>query len=1007
MNILFLHIGDLHIENKQGLNLFQIHKIVDSLNSFRSFDRIIIIISGDIAYSGEEDQYDVAYYCVGNIIAGIKRHYGYTGQFDVLCVPGNHDVFHNGNCMTGDTLQCIRKANEYEKHLSEELQKQNSFLNFAKRNNCFLSGNIFCRRKIDVNGFVIEANLINSAVFSIFDEDKGLHYIPQHCINDLNAPSGADFVITVMHHSPDWYVDSYKNMLEAAIYGKSSLVFYGHEHYIGNKKVSHENNAPALIQAGGCLCENDNWTKSTYHVGLLDTETLVYKQGKFIWNDGQKQYEQKEVIENVLLKKPSIEKHIDVLPSYIVSLCEDIKHDISEDFRDYYVFPRIQTEDQNGTIGKEITTEEEFISELLKRKKNLITGGYNSGKSALLKSLFFCLSKDYVVIYCDIADIRGKRAERIIKNCFVDIYGDNESDYNRFLQIPKEKRILIIDDIDQIKQCSFDSFISELGETFEYFIFASKQILDISLLDRMKVLLKTIDLVYKYRITPFYSDKRYTLIKKVVSLQIEDSESITKTTQLLSEAIKAQRRFISLDPDFIIKYVEYYCKNIGEASNNDSGVFSKVFEASLINAISKYQTSKLSVDKIFVLLSKIAHYIHFNKTYPIPHISVIEIIDAYNEKYGDSVNSIEAVNIMTNAKVLISEVGSEGYLFANKNYLAFFVAREVNSQYNTMGDDSDLQKILKCSCFGINSDILLFISYITDNIRILRLILHMVNEYSSGWDEFRFGDNMPQFLKSERKHTVDLPPSDARDNEKKAEIEAEKTTSNELTTLDIYDYSEADADQFVNQIIRAGSLLIVVAKCLPNFEHNMFKADKDAFVDVIYRLPNKIFLLWAADVDRNVDELYQFFKEQSQDYFSRQREITDDDILRALQWAAMSFLLDLYNLSVTYSTKDNTAEYLANFDYAGSDTYSLEHLMMLEKQNAGSQFVDTAIKIDDPKKGQIYSTLLRRIVNYALVFMDDINFRMVQQLQSKFFPAKEDQKKLMMQRIKNSKKENE
>jgi hypothetical protein len=1007
MKVLFMHIGDLHMKNRQGLNYFQIQKIVDSLNIFRRFDKAIVVIAGDIAYSGEADQYRTASYCVGQLIAGIKRHYNYSGHVEVLCVPGNHDVFHNGQCMNSKKLQDIRKINSYEKLLQVELDKQKYFFDFAKKNGCFSYAGAYFRRIIDLNGFVIEANLIDSGLFSIYDEDKGLHFIPQHCINELNVPSGADFVLTIMHHSPDWYIDSQKNMLEATIYGKSSLVFYGHEHYIGNKTVSHENNPPALVQAGGCLCENDDWTNSTYHVGLLDTDTLVYKQYKFVWNTSQRQYEQKESSENVLSKKPSIEKHINMLSKYIDLLCKDVKHDISQDFRDYFVFPRIQAEDQNGTLGREFTTEDEFITELLARKRNLIMGGYNSGKTALLKSLFLRLSKDYVVIFCDIADIRGKRAERIIKNCFIDIYGDNDSDYKRFLQLPKERLILIIDDIDQIKPESLDSFIAQLGDTFEYIIFASNQLLDISLLDRMKVLLKTTDLVYKYRITPFYSDKRYALIEKVVFLKMDDPATVSKTANLLSEAIKAQKRFVSLDPDFIIKYVEYYCNNIGEAFNNDSGVFSKVFEASLINALSKYQTPKLSVDKTFMLLSKIAYYIHFNKAYPISETHILEIINEYNEEYGANVNGVEAINIMINSKVLISDESTEGYCFANKNFLAFFVAREVNNQYNATGDESNLQKILKCSCFGINADILLFISYITDNIRVLRLILHMVNEYTQEWNEFEFGNKMPQFLKSERKHTVCLPPTDARDKEKNAEIEAEKAISNELKIVNIYDYSEDDVDRFVNQIIRACSLLIVVAKCLPNFEHNMPKADKDAFIDVIYRLPNKIFQLWASKADEEVDNLIQFFKEQSQDYYSRQQELTDDDILRALQWAAMSLLLDLYNLSVFYSTKDNTAQYLSNFNYARGDTYSLEHLMMLEKQNAHNQFVSTAIDMAEQKKDQIFSTLLKRIVHHALVYMNALDFRLTQQLQSRFFPTKDTQKKLMMQRIKNSNKENE
>lgn len=1007
MRILFLHLSDLHLKDPNSVSTFQIKKIVDTLNVQGAFNRLILILSGDITSSGESPQFDAAYKFIGSFITIVKEISGYSSHIDILCVPGNHDLNHNGESMTSECLQGIHKANLYEEHLPAEIDKMTDFYNYAVKNCCFKNKEAFWQMLININGFILEANLINSAVFSILEEDKGLHYIPQRHINAFNVPTSADFVITVMHHSPDWYIDSQKNLLDDAIYGKSSLVFYGHEHNITTKAVSHERNAAAFVQSGGCLCENDDWSKSTYNVGLLDTDTMVYSLCKFCWNGSEKQYEVKEKMSQTLTKKPSIEKHIDVIPSYLTTLLTDFKHDLSEDFHNYFVFPRIQAEDQDGTIGKEYIGEKSLIDEIIARKRVLITGGYNSGKTTLLKSLFCSLSREFIVIYCDITDIRGKHAERIIKNCFVEIYGESPSDYNRFIQMPKEKRILIIDDIDQIAPTDFEHFIQQLCETFEYFIFTSKQVININLLDRMKLQLKTTDLIYKFKIAPFYADKRYELIEKVVNILSDDHDSVPKTTRLLSDAIKAQKRFISLDPDFIIKYVEYYCKNIGEAMGNDSGVFSKVFEASLINAIGKYQTGKLSVDKIFVLLSKIAHNIHFHKVYPIMRTRVLDIIEEYNIDYGAHVNGIEAIDVMTKSKILTPTENDDGYRFANNNYLAFFVAREVNSQYNTTGNDSDLQKILQCSCFGINSDILLFISYITDNIRILRLIIQTVNDYTSDWPEFDFSENIPKFLKSEKKHIVDLPAKDARKKEREAEIASEKVSSTELRTVEIYDYSEETIDEFVNQIIRACSLLIVVSKCLPNFEHNMPKEDKDAFVNAIYKLPNKIFYLWASEADKEIDEIIRYFKEQSQDYFTRQKPKSDDDFLKAFQWGAMSLLLDLYNIGVVFSTKDNTVQYLDSFNYEKEDTYSLEHLMMLEKQNASTTFTESALNLYDDRKGHIYLTLLKRIVNHAFVFMDNFEFRLKQRLQTKFFPSKEHAKELMIQRKRNSNKVNE
>ena len=1008
MKVLFLHIGDMHIRDRRGLNSFQIKKIADTLNGFYRFDRIVLIIAGDIAHSGTSIQYKYAGYLVGTLIAAIKRSCKYSKKIDVVCVPGNHDLDHNSSPMTSEFLQGIRKVDSYDKHLPSELKKQDAFFSFASRNACFTGKSVFFRRILNYSGFTIEVNMINSGVFSILEEDKALHYIPRHYINEISSPTGAGFVITVMHHAPEWYTDEQKNILEEAIYSKSSIVFYGHEHYIGKKTVAYESSAPAIIQAGGCLCENENWSTSAFHIGEFDTTTSIYKHIEYRWNARQQQYEQHESFNDTLPYKPSAEKVLEMTEAYKTDLLVDKKHDISTDFRDYYVFPRIQSEERIGGSNREFTSKDAFIEEILNKKKAIITGSYNSGKTLLLKELMLHLTKkQYTVLFCDIDNIRGKKAERIIRYCFEDIYGDRDSNYRRYEQIPKERKVLIIDDIDQIKPSSLDMFMPQIGEKFEYFIFSSKELIDISLFERTKTQLKAVDSIYRYKIMPLYADKRQELIERVVTLKATDPASVSKTSKLLADAITAQRRFISLDPDFIIKYVEYYCNNVGDAVGGDSGVFSKVFEASLINAVNKYQTQKLSVDKVFVLLSKVAHYIHFHKAYPISKQQVMEIVDQYNDDYGTGVIGIDFVSIVTQAKILVSDDTATGYRFANKNYLAYFVARELNSQYNATGDDSDLQSILRCACFGINADILLFVSYITDNIRILRLILQIVNEYTEDWAEFDFTHNMPQFLSEERKHCVELPPVDAKQKEQEAEVMAEKAAENAIQTIDIYDYSEDDIDNFVNQLIRAVQLLTIVARCLPNFEHSMPKSDKEDFVRVIYSLPNKVFNLWATEADKEFDEIVQFFKEQSQDYYARQKKLSDDDIVRMLQWVAMSFLLDLYNLSVSHATKDNTIEYLSGFNYSEKGTYKLEHLMMLERQATANTFIAEAMSAVKDKNGHLYPTLVARVVSHALVFRSDFEYKQVHQLQSKFFPNKEAQKKIMVQRMQNKNVENE
>lgn len=115
MKVLLLHIGDMHIKDHNGVNSFQINKIVDTLNSFPGFDKLVLIVAGDIAQSGTADQYNHAGHLIGKLIAAIKRQFRYKEKIDVLCVPGNHDMDHKGKPMTSEFLQGIRKENSYDK----------------------------------------------------------------------------------------------------------------------------------------------------------------------------------------------------------------------------------------------------------------------------------------------------------------------------------------------------------------------------------------------------------------------------------------------------------------------------------------------------------------------------------------------------------------------------------------------------------------------------------------------------------------------------------------------------------------------------------------------------------------------------------------------------------------------------------------------------------------------------------------------------------------------------
>lgn len=1014
MKILFLHLSDLHIKSRAAISKMHIDKILDALRLYGSFDKLFLIFSGDIAFSGTRDQYEAGSSIVARIFREIRNKGIYKNRIEMVCVPGNHDIAYEEPPRSADDLNRIFKDFAYQKHLPDELNKQQAFFDFSKVSNCFKNKSVFDRKVISVDNFKIEINMINSAVFSLKSaEDKGLHYIEQTAINQLNTPTGADFVISVMHHAPDWYIDAQKNQLETALLCKSSLIFYGHEHTVGTKSYSYNDRAAAFIHAGGALCNDSDWSTSEFEIGCLDTDTLSYSARLFKWNNTERQYETIKEISKNLPSKPSIEKSLSVKEDYKVALFSDAHRSFSTSLQDYYVFPRLECEAYEGAENKEFLDIEQFINEVQNQKRVLITGPNNSGKTLLLKNLFLKFSEiGKCVVLCDIDTIKRKESSKIVKTNFEDIYGDDFSDYNRFLQLPPENKVLLIDDIDQIKRQDFENYIAGQADQFGLMIFATKDVIDFDMLQRMKTVSKSDDAVAKYKILPFFADKRRELIEKLVALKHKKDPSIdvAETADKLCDSITLQKRYVTLEPEFIINFVDLYCNNINAAMNSDASIFSKVFEANITASLSAYKTKELTVEKLYKLLSMLARHIHFNKKYPISEQEIINVVNAYNEEFDDIIQPLSFVEISRKSKILSCD--GDGYKFINRNHLAYFCAREVNFLYNNTGKEDELRYLIEYCCFGINGDILMFISYITDNTRILQLLLGMTNQLTKGWKEFNFEDNCPKFLAFNFEDDNSPPALGSKEKQEREAVELEKENSDKLQTIDIYDYNENDVEKMINQLSRSLSLLAIVSKCLPGFEHNMNAAMRKAFVNEIYTLPNKIYSMWAKEVDDVYQELIDYLKEQEHANYQQQGAKKEVDVETKFKLVASLLLLDIYSVSVNYATKDNSFRLLDKFDRANNVTYEIQNLMMVERQKMSERFVKDSISLHKSCIQNLQKFLVKYVVRHAYVNMKSLDFKMIDRLNSEFFqagvPGRKKalpaEKAMMIKRSQNSKK---
>lgn len=944
MKLLILHLSDMHFVDYGNFKNETLKAISGALRqSIIGIEHVLIIVSGDLAFSGKKREcMQAANFLRALKVTIFKRYKIQDIQFAI--VPGNHDVDYDLGMMDRSVLEGIDKENSYGVAIASELQKQQQFYVLAQHFDCYPNGGLVHQKKIAYGEKNVLINLINTAAFSAkVDEDQGFHYLPEADIKTVSSQgNGSDFVITVMHHPHHVFNWRCKKELERAIYYYSDLIFVGHEHYESAQKIE-SGEASVNIFAGGKLCDKGDWSDSEFHVAVLDLDTRKYQTQNYKLNAGVYEEGERRIIE--LSQNRYNKLGLVVRSDYAKELDTD-KYAIAMSNQDYFVFPLLVEEylvDDRTRLPKEIDSMDAFMKMLSEEGKVIINGHSDTGKSILARAVFKELARTRVTLFVKGRDVTGNY-ERTIRAAFEDAYSKDKTAYEAFKQMRPSDIAIVIDDVDYIEETRQSGFIQYVEERFGRIVETCQFDIDIdvNIKDRLKRRADTRNFTF-YRIEPFYANKRKQLVGNIVRIIVNDeTDAQDRYIAILCDALTKQKYLYSFNPEFIVQFVQYYCKNIGEAMQNDGSVFSKVFEANLTNLINPF-AKKITVEKIFIILDKIAYFIYVNgkDAYPISLSQIDGVIQEYNSVYGSKISTRDFLDILLQAKIL--KEYEDKYLFFDRNYLAYFAAREIRRKGVEDNDYTQFNRVINCSYNQINANILLFVTYITDNLNIIRMIMLEAERAVEKWSEFDLRDIDIPFLVKSADEVVKPVTEEDQEREEQKKIEQERRdvqtiiAANDASIFDGVD----NEPNLLDELVRSISLMVIISRTLPSFEHMMKKPEKDQCVRLIYQMPQKIFEAWAKEVDALTSELVREIKDYHEWEYRKEKPnyepLDDQQALELLRAEATLMLLELMNTAIVNATRYNANEFLDAFPYQDKPTYSIEHLIGLRhRDNVGS-----------------------------------------------------------------------
>lgn len=459
MTAVVLHLSDIHIRSDKDWILDKGSSIAACVfSSLPDATTVFVIVSGDIAFSGQPAQYTAAEGLFGEVRAAIQAEKDLPVHF--VCCPGNHDCdFSLSNKTRTLTLNGVRSDPSQfdESVLQTGAAVQLAYTAFAEKihttGETRVGDLLWTANRFTVEGKEVVIDSINVAWCSNLHEEPGSLIFPHerytrylHETNDLR--------LSVLHHPLNWFSQASYRPFRELIRSVANVVVSGHEHIGGVGEDLHsESGHSAYIE--GCVLQSDKpRTDSSFNVAILNLEDGTYRSTRYQWS-AEEAYSPTDVGSwgdfRSLPKKSR--SHFQVTDSFARLLSDPGGVFESKGspltLADLFVYPDMQ--ETVGRAEQKRILSTSVLEDVTRLDSGvLLTGEEKVGATSLLLMLFQTFhERGLIPIYVRGSDIRGfseKDIDGAIRKAVIEQYG--AQCVEKFEQTSSAQKVMLLDDFD-------------------------------------------------------------------------------------------------------------------------------------------------------------------------------------------------------------------------------------------------------------------------------------------------------------------------------------------------------------------------------------------------------------------------------------------------------------------------------------------------------------------------------------------------------------------------------
>lgn len=726
MKIAILHLSDMHIdsENYQWLTK-KTEQIVSAVwNDFSECGKIIIVVSGDIAYSGKKEQYDYA----KNFFRALLRAFAEKKLGDteldnkIICVPGNHDCDFDINDNARKMLLASIRSNVgmVDNSVYDVISAvQNNFKEFAKEIMIDKAFSLSINNNVIVNagGKTILFRLYNTAWMSSLKEEQNSIVIPLEMIDSRSID--ADLVISLFHHDYSWITpscDDNKNRFRKYVMKTSNMILYGHEHTPSSSQVTDYYESEIVNEfEGGALCFSQPGCirTSSFNSIILDLDSFECVVRSFDYSGSiYSMKRERQVNLNQERKMDEFRHNTDFQKSLKkmsipIYNSENVKMTLDE----FFVYPDLERINTRQLKVDEDFTDSSSIIEDTQYQLVMLEGDDQCGKTSLLNMYYLRFVDKYMYPVL----IKGKslvndNIDKIIGKAFEEQYCSKDKE--KYLQNDTKKKILIVDDFDecQLSDTSKKKLIDQFLIRFGKVIITTKENENVAssyfLMEKKNTLAA--------RIKPLGHVKRNELVKKFYLTYDVNASSLQK--QALLERVKAGfdmvENFLGKEyiPSFPIYILSILLSNTKmQNSSLEQTSYGYCYEALITCALLSCVNDKAKIDRYYNVLTNLAYYIYQKNGRLISEDDFRKFYDKYQEVYYSQGYKEVKSNLL---KCNLLRCTDDYYYKFSYNYIYYFlVAKYMADNMHCKEGLNDIMNLCENIHDEQKANILIFIAH--------------------------------------------------------------------------------------------------------------------------------------------------------------------------------------------------------------------------------------------------------------------------------------------------------